>query len=88
MTKILVTGSAGFIGYSLSTKLLERGDQIIDSLLAWMNMNITKDNLKELAENHEYHKVEKGKVCGLCYYKMQISIDKTIEKIKNSATPR
>ena len=28
-TKIIVTGSAGFIGYSLCIKLLERGDNII-----------------------------------------------------------
>ena len=27
--KVLVTGSAGFIGAALTTKLLDRGDQVI-----------------------------------------------------------
>ena len=27
--KLIVTGSAGFIGYSLCVKLLERGNQVI-----------------------------------------------------------
>lgn len=29
MLKILVTGTAGFIGYHLAKKLLERGDEVV-----------------------------------------------------------
>jgi len=40
--KILVTGTAGFIGYHLAKKLLERGDEVVgvDNINDYYNVNI------------------------------------------------
>ena len=40
--KILVTGSAGFIGYNLSKRLLEAGNQIIfiDSIIDYYDVRL------------------------------------------------
>ncbi len=48
--KILVTGSAGFIGYHLSKKLLERGDEVvgIDNINDYYDVNLKYGRLKEL----------------------------------------
>lgn len=41
--KILVTGAAGFIGFHVARRLLERGDQVV----GWDNLNVYYDvNLK------------------------------------------
>ena len=45
MNKIIVTGAAGFIGYSLCNKLLARGDSIIGI----DNHNLLKPNPKRNA---------------------------------------
>ena len=48
--KILVTGSAGFIGYHLTKKLLERGDEVvgIDNINDYYDVNLKYGRLKEL----------------------------------------
>ena len=48
--KILVTGSAGFIGFHLTRKLLERGDTVlgIDNLNPYYDVKLKKDRLVEL----------------------------------------
>ena len=40
--KILITGTAGFIGYHLSKKLLERGDEVvgIDNINGYYDTNL------------------------------------------------
>jgi UDP-glucuronate 4-epimerase len=50
MIKILVTGSAGFIGYHLIKKLISLGFQVygIDNLNDYYNVNLKKDRLAEL----------------------------------------
>lgn len=50
MAKILVTGSAGFIGFHLTLRLLERGDQVVglDNLNDYYDVNLKKDRLKLL----------------------------------------
>ena len=44
MSKILVTGSAGFIGFNLSKSLLEDGDQVhgVDNLNDYYDINLKK----------------------------------------------
>jgi UDP-glucuronate 4-epimerase len=46
MAKILVTGAAGFIGFHLSKRLLERGDQVVglDNLNDYYDVTLKKDN--------------------------------------------
>lgn len=49
--KILITGTAGFIGYHLALKLLSRGDAIIvgiDNLNAYYDTNLKSDRLNKL----------------------------------------
>ena len=48
--KILVTYCAGFIGFHLSKKLLQRGDDVIgiDSLNEYYDINLKLNRLKEL----------------------------------------
>ena len=48
--KILVTGTAGFIGFHLSKKLLERGDEVVglDNINDYYDVNLKYGRLKEL----------------------------------------
>lgn len=52
MKKILLTGSAGFIGFHISRRLLEEGYEIvtIDSLTDYYDINLKKDRLAILQE--------------------------------------
>lgn len=49
-SKILVTGAAGFIGFSLAKRLLERGDEVvgIDNLNDYYDVNLKKARLAQL----------------------------------------
>ncbi|MGD8312206.1 MAG: NAD-dependent epimerase [Gammaproteobacteria bacterium] len=51
--KVLVTGSAGFIGSALSLRLLERGDEVIgvDNLNDYYDVNLKKARLARTARN-------------------------------------
>lgn len=53
--KILITGSAGFIGYHLSRKLLERGDEVtgLDSLNDYYDPQLKIDRLKDCGIVHD-----------------------------------
>jgi UDP-glucuronate 4-epimerase len=48
--KILVTGAAGFIGFHLSKRFLERGDEVVglDSLNDYYDVNLKKARLSQL----------------------------------------
>jgi UDP-glucuronate 4-epimerase len=50
MANILVTGAAGFIGYHVSRRLLERGDSVaaLDNLNEYYDVNLKKARLKQL----------------------------------------
>ncbi len=50
MTKVLVTGAAGFIGFHLSRRLLERGDRVVglDNLNDYYDVRLKKDRLAQL----------------------------------------
>ena len=48
--KILVTGTAGFIGFHLAKKLLERGDEVVglDNINDYYDVNLKNARLAEL----------------------------------------
>src|SRR6185369_14399970 len=48
--KILVTGAAGFIGFHLSKRLLERGDQVVglDNLNDYYDVRLKEERLRLL----------------------------------------
>ena len=50
MTKILVTGAAGFIGFHSSLRLLERGDEVVglDNLNDYYDVNLKLARLERL----------------------------------------
>ena len=53
--KILVTGTAGFIGYHLANKLLQRGDEVIglDNINDYYDVNLKYARLNELGIRQE-----------------------------------
>lgn len=53
--KILVTGTAGFIGYHLAKKLLERGDEVVslDNINDYYDVNLKYARLNELGINKD-----------------------------------
>ncbi len=53
--KILVTGTAGFIGYHLAKKLLERGDEVVglDNINDYYDVNLKYARLNELGIKRE-----------------------------------
>jgi len=54
--KTLITGAAGFIGFHLAQRLLERGDQVcgLDNLNDYYDVNLKKDRLKLLEEQQNF----------------------------------
>lgn len=54
--KVLVTGSAGFIGSHLTLRLLERGDSVIgiDNHNAYYDPQIKEDRLARFADHPNY----------------------------------
>ena len=62
MKKILITGVAGFIGYHLAEKLLDKNYQIIgiDNLNGYYDPVLKKDRLNNLKKfsNFEFHKID------------------------------
>lgn len=54
--KVLITGSAGFIGSALSLRLLERGDEVvgIDNLNDYYDVDLKKARLARTADHDSY----------------------------------
>ena len=62
MKKYLVTGAAGFIGFHLSQKLMDRGDQVIgiDNLNDYYEVALKEARLAQLQErdSFSFHKLD------------------------------
>lgn len=62
MSKILVTGGAGFIGFHLSSRLLARGDEVagLDNLNDYYDVNLKLSRLKQLEsrDKFRFHKMD------------------------------
>ena len=62
MRKLLVTGTAGFIGYHLAKRLLEEGYKLtgIDDLNDYYSPQLKKDRLEQLIKhpNFEFIKMD------------------------------
>ncbi len=66
--RILVTGAAGFIGFHLCRRLLERGDQVtgLDNLSDYYDVSLKESRLKLLDkyENYSFEKCDIADRCG------------------------
>jgi len=91
MKKILVTGAAGFIGFYISKKLLERGDKVIgiDNLNDYYDISLKKDRLKELEKFKNFKFIKKDisegipveeKIDLICHLAAQAGVRNSIKK--------
>ena len=87
--KILVTGTAGFIGFHLAKKLLERGDEVVglDNINDYYDVNLKYARLKELGiDSSEVLQNENSIISSSIYdkhqfIKMDLSDTKRIYKL-------
>ena len=89
--KILVTGTAGFIGYHLAKKLLERGDEVvgIDNINDYYDVNLKYGRLKELGidrdeveSDNSTFKIHHSKLYkNHSFYKLDLADNEAMDKL-------
>ena len=85
--KILVTGTAGFIGYHLAVRLLERGDEVVglDSVNDYYDVRVKQGRLERCgidAGALEYNKVlSSGKYPNYRFVQMQLEDKENLDKL-------
>ncbi len=85
--KILITGGAGFIGYHLSQKLLERGDEVVglDSINDYYDVTVKYGRLREcgISESDiQYgHLTESSKISGYSFIRGQLEDTDLISRL-------
>ena len=77
--KIIVTGSAGFIGFSVCLKLLKRGEKVvgIDNHNNYYDPSIKEARVQKLLENQHYH-----------HYKIDLIDNNILEEIFQKFKPK
>jgi UDP-glucuronate 4-epimerase len=77
--KLIITGSAGFIGFSLCTKLLERGDELIgiDNHNDYYDPKIKEARIERLLKRSNYQ-----------HYKIDLSDGKSLNKVFKDHKPQ
>ena len=85
MTKILVTGGAGFIGSHTTKRLLERGDRVVcvDDFNDYYSPKIKELNIKPFLENPNY-KLYRGNIADYDFLK-DIFEKENIERVFHAA---
>ncbi|MBU2512900.1 NAD-dependent epimerase [bacterium] len=82
MTKILVTGAAGFIGFHLSKYFLNRGDEVVglDVLNDYYDVNLKKERLKILQafSGFEFVKLDMANREGMAELFKKCQFDKVV----------
>ncbi|TVS20813.1 MAG: NAD-dependent epimerase [Planctomycetaceae bacterium] len=60
MAKFLVTGAAGFIGFHVAGRLLDRGDQVVglDNVNDYYDVGLKRDRLRQLQQRERFSFVE------------------------------
>ncbi|HAI74425.1 MAG TPA: hypothetical protein DCS28_01970 [Candidatus Moranbacteria bacterium] len=63
MTKVFITGGAGFIGSNLAKKLIDRGDQVvmIDNFNDYYDVKLKQDRIKKFLKGYKF-KLYKGDI--------------------------
>ena len=92
--KILVTGTAGFIGFHLAKRLLQRGDEVvgIDNINDYYDVKVKYGRLKELGfEERDFEfgkKYESKKYPNHTFYRVDLEDKKAIDKIFSEEKPQ